>query len=515
MAIFTSTTQLAAVALIGYAIVRGVYLVVHRLYFSPLSKFPGPKLAAVTHWYEFYFDYWKNGKYLFEIEKMHRKYGPIIRVNPDELSIHDPEFYNELYVTESKRRTNAYEIFCKGIDFDGAHLLTTDHNLHRLRRKPLEPFFSRAGVQRLQPLLGEVAAKLETRIRQHAGTGKPIRLDHAYAAFSGDIIGSICCGGRDAEVHFLDEPDFAPDWYNVIHMLVRSLPFFTGFPWLIQIVSYIPESFLMWAMPRAQVFGKFKTIAVSHIHTALSEKKENDLKGIKTDDRGSIFRYIANSDMPESEKSLDRLTKEAQVLLGGGTASTSRTIKFASFYILDRPELLRRLKSELGGVMAEWPERVPSWVELEKLPLLQGIIKESLRLSYGVMHRLPRVSPDLPIQYGDYVIPIGVPVGMSSYFMHSDPKVYPEPFTFNPDRWIGDIDPAMNKYWVPFARGSRNCLGFNLALAEIALALAVIFRPGGPELELFETDESDVIMVHDFLIPLPKVSTKGVRVLVR
>lgn len=48
--------------------------------------------------------------------------GPIVRVNPDELSIHDPTFYNEIYVTESKRRTNAHDVFCKGIDFDGKRL---------------------------------------------------------------------------------------------------------------------------------------------------------------------------------------------------------------------------------------------------------------------------------------------------------------------------------------------------------------------------------------------------------
>lgn len=52
-------------------------------------------------------------------------------------------------------------------------------------------------------------------------------------------------------------------------------------------------------------------------------------------------------------------------------------------------------------------------------------------------------------------------------------------------------------------------------MAELSLCLAVLHRPGGPELELFKTDESDVKHVHDFLIPLPKVDTKGVRVLVR
>lgn len=48
---------------------------------------------------------------------------------------------------------------------------------------------------------------------------------------------------------------------------------------------------------------------------------------------------------------------------------------------------------------------------------------------------------------------------MSAYLMQSDPSVYPEPKKFQPERWLGDIDPAMNRNYVPFCRGSRNCLG--------------------------------------------------------
>jgi hypothetical protein len=51
------------------------YLTVERLHFSPISGFPGPRLAAATFWYEFYYDFWRHGKYIFEIEKMHKKYG--------------------------------------------------------------------------------------------------------------------------------------------------------------------------------------------------------------------------------------------------------------------------------------------------------------------------------------------------------------------------------------------------------------------------------------------------------
>ena len=81
------------------------------------------------------------------------------------------------------------------------------------------------------------------------------------------------------------------------------------------------------------------------------------------------------------------------------------------------------------------------------------------RLSYGVMHRLPRISPDVAIQYKRYTIPPGIPVGMSNYFMHTDPDVFPDPLEFRPERWLGKVTPAMLRNYVPFGRGSRNCLG--------------------------------------------------------
>ncbi|GKZ75835.1 hypothetical protein AnigIFM56816_003291 [Aspergillus niger] len=504
-----SFTELAVLATL--VMTYWLSIAVYRLHLSPLAIFPGPKLAALTGWYEFYFDYWKEGKYIFEIERLHQVYGPIVRINPEELSINDPAFYNEVYVTENKRRTSHYDVFCKGIDFDGSHLLTVDHDLHRKRRKPLEPFFSRMGISRLQDMLAEVALKLEGRLREYEGRHKVIRLDHAFSAFSGDIIGRICLDRDDAGDEFLDHPDFAPDWYNLIHNLVRSIPLFTGFPWIVQVVSYVPERILLKLFPQGQVFNTFKIVALRNITRILNDKKTNKEHGNST----SLFHHVVGGEMPESERSPERLAKEAQVLLGGGTASTARTIGFASYYILSNPQIRSRLQEELRELMAEWPDQVPRASELEKLPYLQAIIKESLRLSYGVMHRLPRISPDIPIQYKNYTIPIGTPVGMSAYFMHSDPVVYPDPKVFRPERWLGTIDPAMHQQYVPFSRGSRNCLGQNLAMAEISLILAVLYRSNGPKLELYETDESDVIQAHDFVIPLPKITTKGVRVLIR
>ena len=64
-------TTISALTILAY----GLLLVLYRLKISKLSGFPGPKIAAATYWYEFYYDWWCSGKYIFEIEKMHKKYG--------------------------------------------------------------------------------------------------------------------------------------------------------------------------------------------------------------------------------------------------------------------------------------------------------------------------------------------------------------------------------------------------------------------------------------------------------
>ena len=91
------------------------------------------------------------------------------------------------------------------------------------------------------------------------------------------------------------------------------------------------------------------------------------------------MHQVIRSELPESEKTEDRLTKEAQTLLGAGTELTASTVSMAAVYILSSPDLLSRLQAELKETMAQWPRHVPSWPELERLPLLQGIVKESLR----------------------------------------------------------------------------------------------------------------------------------------
>lgn len=76
MAYLPKDAALRAVAtVVGIGALYVLSLVTYRLVFSPIAKFPGPKLAAATTWYELYYDIIHKGKYIFEIEKMHDKYG--------------------------------------------------------------------------------------------------------------------------------------------------------------------------------------------------------------------------------------------------------------------------------------------------------------------------------------------------------------------------------------------------------------------------------------------------------
>ena len=89
----------------------------------------------------------------------------------------------------------------------------------------------------LQPILAAVALKLENRLKDLAGSNKVVRLDHAFACYSGDIMGRTCLGNGDESDEFLSDANFSPDWYNVVHTMVLQTPLFTGFPWLIRYVD--------------------------------------------------------------------------------------------------------------------------------------------------------------------------------------------------------------------------------------------------------------------------------------
>jgi len=185
-------------------------------------------------------------------------------------------------------------------------------------------------------------------------------------------------------------------------------------------------------------------------------------------------------------------------------------LKTTAYHILANPAILHKLKAELGQALPD-PTVLPPIRDLDQLTYLNAVINEGFRISHGIIARLTRVAPDEDLVLNEVVIPAGTPIGMSSWLLHLNPDLFPEPNVFRPERWLEPGANKLKKYLVNFTKGSRVCLGKDLARTEIVYTLSTMFRRF--EMELFETDRSDVDIVHDFFNPYPKMGSKGVRVL--
>jgi len=269
-------------------------------------------------------------------------------------------------------------------------------------------------------------------------------------------------------------------------------------------------------------FSSFVTLRRERIDQIDEIKRISGSKGKKDDeDKTTIFHSLLNSDLPNSEKSSGRLAEEAVLLIGAGTHTTSWALSVATFHLLSQPNTLHKLKAELETAIPD-PTTSTPLPALEALPYLTAVIKEGLRLSFGNTSRIPRVALDQPIKYGAYSIAPGTPVSMTIPIVHHNPQIFPDPYSFHPERWIVDKSGGLDKYLVTFCKGPRMCLGINLAWAELYIATSTIFRRLGSSavrgkddvgvMDLFETDLGDIEMCRGGLFPITKDGSKGVRV---
>jgi len=127
-----------------------------------------------------------------------------------------------------------------------------------------------------------------------------------------------------------------------------------------------------------------------------------------------------------------------------------------------------------------WPniKDIPRLETLEKLPFLTACIKEALRMAPTSTSELSRVVPKHGATIGGEQIPGNTIVSMGVLFAMKHADAFPEPDNFMPQRWLNLADGVneSNKYFVPFSKGPRSCLGLNFAWAELYLTFANLFR---------------------------------------
>jgi cytochrome P450 len=242
----------------------------------------------------------------------------------------------------------------------------------------------------------------------------------------------------------------------------------------------------------------------------------------------TIFHEILRSDIPESEKEIERIRDEAMVLIVAGSETTASTMVAITYHLLSDRAMLARLKAELESANPG-PNEYPDPAKLDNLPFLNALIQEAIRLYPGATPRQDRAAPDEDLIYWRpdgtaFTIPRGTGVGMTAPILNRHPDLYPDPDTFRPERFIED--PKLAKHTFSFSKGGRQCIGINLAYQELQTFTAGIFgkydiydatkrEQNGPTLELYETKIEDVMMHADYVTPAPYEGSPGLRLRIR
>jgi len=232
----------------------------------------------------------------------------------------------------------------------------------------------------------------------------------------------------------------------------------------------------------------------------------------------TIFHEILHSGLPASELTPLRLQGEAQTVVAAGTLTTAHYLKVMMYNLLANPKVLGRLNKELQSAIPN-AAVIPPYLELDRLPYFSAVINEGFRLTHGVFQRLTRIAPNEDLHVAGYTIKAGTPISMSSWLNHLDPEIFPSPDEFRPERWLEPGADRKKKYLANFSKGSRVCLGKDLAKAEIVYTLSMMVRRWvgveGNGIELFETTQRDVEVEHDFFSPFSSDESLGVRVLLK
>ncbi|KAI5864077.1 cytochrome P450 [Durotheca rogersii] len=506
--------SLAVSCLLGLSILRAVGLVVYRLRFSPVAKFPGPRLAAATHWYEAYFDLVSRGggQWTFQIKRLHEEYGPVVRINPDELHIDDPEYYDVIYGNSSPNRPiDKIEKFRYRFGVPEATVQSAKAEVHRRRRAAIAPCFSRGRIRNrnddLQRILDRISHRLET---EFSGTDKVLNVNDMWAAMASDIITEIAFA---RPTDYSGAPDFQSPFAQATAKMVRFGHLNTHFGVLASAMNWLPDAVLGMLVPPIRPILAFRKEMGDQIQEILSGKNMD----VKETSHLTIFHDALSADLPAEDLTYTRLQQEAMGVNGGAVETTSWALTVTLFHVLHSPSIKSQLRAELETFMPD-PTQILTWDELEELPYLSAVIMEGLRLSFGSVQRLPRVNRLGALEYEQWKIPPNTPVSMDAYHIHTNEAIFPNPSAFRPERWLGDpTGPGgahpLSHYMVSFGRGARNCLGVNLAWMELYVALATILRRH--DLELFETGRDDVDFAVDLVRPMPKWNSKGVRVVVK
>ncbi|KAK3114716.1 hypothetical protein LTR53_006670 [Teratosphaeriaceae sp. CCFEE 6253] len=434
-----------------------VALLSYRAWFDGLRTIPGPHLCRLSSLWTYYHSY--IGDECSKIDDLHKRYGPVVRIGPHEVSISDGTALAKIYAERGGfMKAPCYSNF----DIEGhATIFSTRDSAHRsVRSKAVVPVFSMTNIRAGHEVIEACVTDFVDRLSQDAarsrakGKAEAINVLNLTRSLALDAVSSYLFGATFGGISETGERMSASSFVDTLVAVGR---FFFLPNWM----------FLSLEMARERFWSD----------------QEGSESAQKIDDFVSPLVNGQRTDAPTYQSRLLKAgisAHETEVqckdLMFAGTDSTGTNLATLLWHLAKQPKVYKRLCEEIAQADTGGDSYVP-----QSLPYLDAVVREGLRVSMANPTRFPRIVPTQGFSFEatngrQYWLPPGTQVGIQVYTLHLNPEVFPDPSAFQPERWLKSVTAEMQRDFIPFGLGSRQCIARNLAMTELILAVRAVAR---------------------------------------
>ncbi|KAL2841563.1 cytochrome P450 [Aspergillus pseudoustus] len=458
--------SLTAISAISVGILFSlIHYIIRPLLLSPLAKIPNAHFTSSisSRWIQ---SIRQAGNEVLTVHSLHRKHGPVVRLAPNELSVNSLQGLRIIYTGAFEKHPLYRELF---LNFHTDNLVGMVRNgPHARQKRMLSRVFSKSYLQESPDVRILSAVVLSQRLfpilQRIAADGETVNVLPLFQAVGMDFTSSYLFGIQSGTRYLFN----LPEWQK----------------WLEEY-----EKFKHLSLDE-RADGFVEKWCLSLCQQAQNAEPQTD----RISSEAVVYKSLRDALVKSPDSRPLDLTIASELLdhLIAGHETSGITFTYIMWELSQRPELQAELRRELStlGISLKYPfasdtdgglPGLPLPSKIDSLPLLDAIVRETLRLHAPAASPLPRITPDTPSGtsingYGG--IPGGVTVSSSAYTLHRIEEVYPHPAEWLPERWLNP-EPGkkhdMRRLWWPFGSGGRMCLGSNFALQEIKLVMTAVY----------------------------------------
>ncbi|KAA8913666.1 cytochrome P450 [Sphaerosporella brunnea] len=434
-------------SVVGVCILLQIARWIYLLFFHPLARFPGPKIAAISElWYAYVY---ASGQSVWVLDEAHKKYGPVVRTSPNSLSFATSASIRDIYRQKNFLKASSFDDIDAVFEVPG---LGTDKDpeSHAKQRKLSNPAFTTSAVREYEPLINEYLDPFLKAIEERGKDVQGVNMEEWFKYLIFDTAGALSTG----ESFDALKGGVPHRWMKMVTGLLDMAAYhtvlsrITGIKFLLSLIT-----------PHLMVEErKFHTDWIKdHVNRRIASPS----------DRKDFLHHFIEKD-GSTTCSVEQLYAHTSHFLPGTTETTAIVILATFYHLLKTPAAWHQLQEEIRRAFTS-VEDINS-TALSALPYLNAVLREGLRIMPGFSNGFPRYSPGAVVS--GHFVPKGTVVSTHHWTVVHDETNFEAPYEFRPERWIDPNNGDTKEASQPFGLGSRNCIGQNLAWVLMRLYLA-------------------------------------------